>query len=169
VLVLAREDPEKSWDENFRHWQEIVRRGIPAAEKHGVRLLIENVRATFLKTAEGMARFIDSFDTPVVGSYFDTGNTITWTEQPAEHWADVLGERIGKLDIKDRGHPEFGDEDLAVEGAVGTDGGEVNWKGVREELAEVNFDGWATAEVAGGDRERLAGIAEWMNQVLRRT
>ena len=168
VLVLAREDPKKSYDENVAHWQELIRKAIPVAEKHGVRLLIENVRATFLKTAEGMARFIDSFETPLVGSYFDIGNTITWTEQPPEHWARVLGKRIGKLDIKDRGHPEFGDEKLAVKGLVGTDGGEVNWKAVREELANLHFDGWATAEVAGGDRQRLAGIAAWMNQVLRR-
>jgi hypothetical protein len=30
----------------------------------------------------------------------------------------------------------------------------------------VGFAGWATAEVTGGDRERLAGIARWMDQVL---
>ncbi|MEX2580658.1 MAG: sugar phosphate isomerase/epimerase family protein [Verrucomicrobiales bacterium] len=166
VLVLAKEDPAESYEENFAHWQENVRRALPLAEKHGVRLCIENVRATFLKTAEGMARFIDSFDSEAVRSYFDLGNTITWTEQSAQHWADVLGERIYKLDIKDRGHPEFGDPKLAREGAVGTNGGEVHWEKVRAELDEVGFRGWATAEVAGGDRKRLAGIAGWMRDVM---
>ncbi len=167
VLVLAKEDPKLSYDANFKHWQKLVRAALPAAEKRTVRLLIENVRATFLKTAEGMSRFIDSFETPWVGSYYDTGNTITWTKQNAEHWARVLGKRIGKIDIKDRGHAEFGDAKLAKPGAKGTDGGEVHWVNVRKELAKIDFRGWATAEVKGGDRQRLAGIAKWMDGVLR--
>lgn len=167
VLVLAREDPKQSFDHNFGHWQGLVREAIPAAEKAGVKLCIENVRATFLKTGEDMARFIDSFDSPVVRSYYDTGNTITWTEQSAEHWAKTLGKRIYKLDIKDRGHPEFGDPKTKREGiTTGTDGGEVNWVDVRKELDRVGFSGWATAEVAGGDRKRMAGIATWMRDVL---
>ena len=167
VLVLAREDAKLGYDQNFEHWRKLVRAAIPTAEKRKVRQLIENVRATFLKTAEGMSRFIDSFETPWVGSYFDTGNTITWTEQNAEHWARVLGKRIGKLDIKDRGNKEFGDAKLAKAGVDGTDGGEVHWMNVRKELAKINFRGWSTAEVRGGDRRRLAGIAKWMDRVLR--
>lgn len=167
VLVLAGEDPKISYDENFRHWQGRVREAIPIAEESGIYLCIENVRATFLKTGEEMARFIDLLDSPFVRSYFDLGNTITWTEQSAEHWAKTLGSRIYKLDIKDRGHPEFGDAKLKRKGiTTGTDGGEVNWASVREELNRVSFSGWATAEVAGGDRKRLAGIAGWMRDVL---
>lgn len=167
VLVLASEDPKISYDGNFRQWQGRVREALPVAEKSGVYLCIENVRATFLKTGEEMARFIDSFDSLFVRSYFDLGNTITWTEQSAEHWAKALGSRIYKLDIKDRGHPEFGDARQKRAGiTTGTDGGEVNWLSVREELDRVSFSGWATAEVAGGNRKRLAGIAGWMRDVL---
>lgn len=166
VLVVAAEDPKRSYDENFRHRRQLIRSAASHAEKHGVRLLVENVRATFLKTAEGMSRFIDQCDSPMVGSYFDVGNTITWTEQPPEHWARVLGHRIVKLDIKDRGHAEFGDPKLRSKTAIGTDGGEVHWANVRSELSRLHFSGWATAEVAGGDRKRLAGIAEWMDRVL---
>lgn len=166
VLIVAGEDPKRTYEENFRHWRQLVRSAVPHAQKHQVRLLIENVRATFLKTAEEMARFIDQCDSPIVGSYFDPGNTITWTKQSPEHWAHVLGKRIGKLDVKDRSHAEFGDPKLRSKTAVGTDGGEVHWANVRNELAKVNFSGWATAEVKGGDRKRLAGIATWMDQVL---
>ncbi len=166
VLVLAREDSKLSYGENFAAWQDLLRPAVPHAEAQGIFLCIENVRATFLKTAEAMAKFIDSFGSPAVRSYFDTGNTITWTEQPAEHWANVLGKRIHSLDIKDRGHPAFGEPKLKREGAVGTNGGEVNWARVREELVKTGFSGWATAEVAGGGRERLAGIAAWMRDVL---
>ena len=60
----------------------------------------------------------------------------------------------------------FGEPRLKREGAVGTNGGEVHWEKVRQLLAAVEFSGWATAEVRGGDRERLAGIAAWMRDVL---
>ncbi|MBG89110.1 MAG: hypothetical protein CMO80_19735 [Verrucomicrobiales bacterium] len=94
-----------------------------------------------------MIEFIDLFKNPIIESYYDTGNTITWTEQPAEHWAKVLGHRIGKIDVKDRGHPEFGNNQLKSKTTKGTDGGEVNWVDVRHELRAINYKGWATAEV----------------------
>lgn len=167
VLSFAREFTDISYEENFKRWQEYVREALPLAEKYGIVICIENVRATFLKTAEEMARYIDSFDSPFVKSYFDLGNTITWTEQSGEHWAEVLGERIHKLDIKDRGHAEFGDPKTAREGVAGTNGGEVHWEKVCDELEANNFSGWATAEVAGGDRERLIRMREWMRDVLQ--
>ena len=167
VLVLAREFPDKTFKENADHWRELVQKAIPLAEKHDIKICIENVRATFLKTGESMAEFIDSFGTPVVRSYFDLGNTITWTEQSAEHWAGALGDRIFKLDIKDRGHPEFGEAKLKKTGiTTGTNGGEVNWKAVRAHLEKIGYTGWATAEIKGGNQERLTGIARWMRDVL---
>jgi hexulose-6-phosphate isomerase len=44
--------------------------------------------------------------------------------------------------------------------------GEINWKRVREELAKIGFRGWATAEVRGGDRKRIAEISAEMDRVL---
>jgi hexulose-6-phosphate isomerase len=166
VLVLARHFPDQSYGENVARWQGNVKAALPLAEEYGIKLCIENVKATFLKTAEQMASFIDSFETPVVRSYFDLGNTISWTEQPAEHWAEVLGERVYKLDIKDRGHAEFGEPKLKREEVAGTNGGEVHWERVRKILDQNRFSGWATAEVPGGDRERLRRMALWMRDVL---
>ena len=166
VLFVARLEPKVSYDENFKLAQGFVRRAIPRAEKLGVRLLVENVRDSFLKKAEEMARFIDELKSPVVGAYFDTGNAITWTDQPAEHWLRVLGQRIVKLDVKDRGHVEFGDPKKRSPDAVGTDGGEVLWKNVRNELKRIKFDGWATAETKGGDEARLKRMVHWMRGVL---
>ncbi len=167
VLVVARLKPELSYDENFKLAQGYLRKAIPRAEKLGVRLLVENVRNSFLKKAEEMARFIDELKSPAVGAYFDTGNAITWTEQTAEHWVRVLGHRIAKLDIKDRGHERFGDPKKRSPDAVGTDDGEVHWKNVRKELERIKFAGWATAETKGGDESRLKGMARWMRDVLR--
>lgn len=166
ALVFAAQQKNMSYDENFKYWQGLINEALPLAEEKNITLCIENVRATFLKEAEEMARFIDSFETKRVRSYFDLGNTITWTEQPGHHWAKVLGNRIAKLDIKDRGHPEFGEAKLKRPGATGTNGGEVHWEKVRSHLNDVAFSGWATAEVRGGDRTRLAGIAAWIRDVL---
>ena len=49
---------------------------------------------------------------------------------------------------------------------LGTDGGEVHWQNVRKELKEINFSGWATAEVKGGNEARLKRAAKWMHGVL---
>ncbi|MDF1814851.1 MAG: sugar phosphate isomerase/epimerase [Verrucomicrobiales bacterium] len=166
VLVFAATQKNLSYEENFKFWQEQVQGVLPLAQEKNITICIENVRASFLNRAEEMARFIDSFQTDSVRSYFDLGNTITWSEQSAQHWAEVLGERFFKLDIKDRGHPVFGDAKLKKPGAQGTNGGEVHWQKVRQILVAENFSGWATAEVAGGNRARLAGIAEWMKDVL---
>jgi hypothetical protein len=39
---------------------------------------------------------------------------------------------------------------------------------VREELGKIEFRGWATAEVKGGDRQRLAEIPAEMTKILAR-
>lgn len=166
VLFFAAPQKGFTYEQNFQFWQDRVGSVIPLAEELGVKICMENVRNTFLLKAEQMARFIDSFETDSVKSYFDLGNTITWTGQSAEHWAAVLGRRIHKLDIKDRGHPEFGDARLKKPGVTGTNGGEVHWQRVRQILDKNEFSGWAAAEVAGGDRTRLAGIRNWMQDVL---
>jgi len=44
--------------------------------------------------------------------------------------------------------------------------GDINWKRVREELQKIQFRGWATAEVPGGDRQKLADISSQMDRVL---
>ena len=44
--------------------------------------------------------------------------------------------------------------------------GSIEWAKVRSELAKINYTGWATAEVRGGDRDRLAEIAAQMDRVL---
>ena len=42
----------------------------------------------------------------------------------------------------------------------------MNWPEVRTALVEIDFTGWCTAEVEGGDQERLADIAKRMNQCM---
>jgi len=44
--------------------------------------------------------------------------------------------------------------------------GEVDWAAVRRELIALNFTGWATAEVRGGDEARLTEVAANMDKAL---
>jgi hexulose-6-phosphate isomerase len=43
---------------------------------------------------------------------------------------------------------------------------DVPWDKVREALATVGFTGWATAEVGGGDVQRLTVVREQMQKAL---
>jgi hexulose-6-phosphate isomerase len=44
--------------------------------------------------------------------------------------------------------------------------GSIDWEKVRKELTSIGYRSWATAEVSGGDRRRLAEISQQMDHVL---
>ena len=44
--------------------------------------------------------------------------------------------------------------------------GDCDWPAVMKALDEIGFSGWATAEIAGGGRERLQDISERMDRIL---
>mgnify|MGYP001034434401 CR=1 FL=1 len=165
VLVVAgRVNKQTRYDENYRATQQWIREAIPLAQKHGLRLLIENVWNNFLLSPLEMVRYIDELDTETVGSYFDVGNVVRfgWPEQ----WIRILKHRIGKLDIKEYSRKKQMNEGLRKGFDVELGEGDCDWPAVRKALAEINYRGWATAEVPGGDRKRLADIAQRMDRVL---
>ena len=165
LLVPGRNaDPE---NENHQHvWDrsiEAIRTALPLAAKNGVRILIENVWNGFCYVHDGpddqkadqLAAYIDQFESPWVGVYFDIGNHQKYGK-PAE-WIRTLGPRIVKLDVKDwgkaNGFSKIGD-------------GDVDWADVRRALTEIGYTGWATAEVTGGPRDRIADVAARMDRAL---
>ncbi len=167
VLVVAgRVDKDHPYDRVYQEQQERIRAALPHAEKQGIRLLIENVWNNFLLSPLEMARFLDELDSPAVGAYFDVGNVVRfgWPE----HWIRILGKRIGKLDIKEYSRKKQREEGLWKGFQVELGEGDCDWPSVRQALADIGYrSGWATAEVPGGDRARLAEIAERMDRVLR--
>ena len=62
-----------------------------------------------------------------------------------------------KLDVKDWGK-------RAGFSKIGA--GDVDWEDVRG-LGEIGYTGWATAEVGGGDEDRLAEVHANMTRCLR--
>lgn len=166
VLVVAgRVDASHPYDEVYRQQQSRILKALPYAEKHNIKLLIENVWNGFLLSPLEMARFIDELDSPAVGAYFDVGNVVRfgWPD----HWIRILGKRIAKLDIKEYSRAKQMNEGLRKGFEVEIGKGDCDWPAVRKALNEIGYtSGWATAEVPGGDRNRIAEIAKRMNEVL---
>lgn len=164
VLHVVRYNTKIPYLQNYEETQDIIRAAIPRAEEKQVSILIENVWATYLIEPLGMARFIDELDSPFVQVYFDVGNVVRWGWP--QHWIEVLGPRVKKLDIKefDLGVAMNDGMRKAFDKPLGE--GSVDWAKVRDELAKIEYTGWATAEVRGGDRERLADISQQMDRVL---
>lgn len=164
VLWVVRHDPQASYMDQYRRTQEVLREAIPHAEKRRVPILIENVWASFLIEPLTMARYIDELDSPWVKSYFDVGNVMRWGWP--QQWIEVLGQRISKIHIKEYSLKIAMNEGLGKGFNVPIGEGDIDWAAVRQQLEKVGFSGWATAEVAGGDRTRLAEIAAQMDRVL---
>lgn len=164
VLYVATYDRKRPLMESWNATQEVIRRGLPAAEKHGVDILVENVWASFLISALDVERYVDEIGHPRFGAYFDVGNNVRWGVP--QHWIEVLGDRIGKLDIKEWDENKHKAEGLRAGFGSELGEGTIDWAAVRAALKKIGFRGWATAEVRGGDRERMRDISERMDKVL---
>lgn len=132
-----------------------IRKVLPLCSQHGVRVLIENVWNGFCESPQSYSDYLDAIGSPWVGAYLDLGNCRKFG--PTEDWVRTLGHRIVKLDVKDWGE---------ANGFCKIGDGDVDWLAVRGALKEIGFTGWCTAEVAGGDRERLADIHRRMTVAM---
>ena len=164
MLVVARYEQKQPLPENWNRCRDQLKAAAPEAERQRIKLLVENVWATFLISPFDMARFIDEIGSPWVQVHFDVGNMMRWGI--AEHWAQVLGKRSHKLDIKEWSQKQAMQTGLNKGFDVGIGDGDINWPAVREELAKIGYTGWAAAEVKGGGWEHLADVARRMDRVL---
>ncbi len=164
MLVVARYDQKQPIADNWNRCRDQLKAAAPHAEKQRIKLLVENVWATFLISPWDLARFIDEIGSPWVQVHFDIGNTMPWGV--AEHGAQVLGPRSQKLDVKEYDLKKAMGEGMAKGFDVPLGEGSINWPAVRAELAKIHFTGWAAAEVKGGDWAWLADVARRMDRVL---
>lgn len=164
LLVPAVVNKEVSYDDAYRRSQAEIQKVLPFAEEQGIKIAIENVWNQFLLSPLEMRRYIDEFESEWIGVYFDVGNVVNygWPEQ----WIRILGERIVKLDIKEYSREKRNEEGPYAGFRVPIGEGDCDWPAVRQALRDIGYSGWATAEVSGGDRERLREIARRMNKIL---
>ncbi len=164
ILVVCRYDQKRPFWDSYRTTQDAIRAAAPHAERQQIKILVENVWATFLISPLDMHRYIDEINHPWVGVHYDVGNVMRWGV--AEHWVQVLGPQIQKLDIKEYDLNKAMKEGMARGFQTPIGEGSINWAGVREELTQLGYSGWAAAEVQSGDWDYLADVSRRMDQVL---
>jgi len=164
LLVVGIVNREISYADAYARSQEEIRKALPLAAELGIKIAFENVWNMFLLSPLEFARYIDEFDSPWVGAYFDIGNVVNygWPEQ----WIRILGKRIFKVDVKEYSRKLRDEKGPGAGFAAELGDGDVDWPAVLAALDEVGYRGWGTAEVRGGDRERLQEISRRMDRIL---
>ena len=158
LLVVGKvTDPvNENHDQVWERSTEAIFETLPLASRLGVRILLENVGNDFCVTPDLWNKYIDQFESPWVGAFYDIGNH--HSKGGAAEWLRALGHRIVKLDVKGHSTERKKNCDIFE--------GDVPWARVQEEIKRINFTGWATAEVSGGGAERLAEVVRNMDRAL---
>ena len=73
-------------------------------------------------------------------------------------WIRALGHRVVKLDLKGYSRAASGWSKIGE--------GDIDWPDVCKALVEINYYGWAAAEVGGGNLERLKEVSANMDRVF---
>ncbi|MFT5108990.1 MAG: L-ribulose-5-phosphate 3-epimerase [Verrucomicrobiales bacterium] len=168
VLIVVGGGGDGSVEETEERARQEIKKLIPLAASLGQPILFENVwnkmfydhAAPPEQTAERHVKFIDSFNSPWVGQYFDIGNHWKYG-QPGE-WIREFGHRCVKLDIK--GFSRAANDGKGKFTEIGE--GDLPWKDVQKGLSDIGFTGWATAEVGGGGVDRLKTVREQMEKAF---
>ncbi len=136
------EDPPVRFDVCHRRATDAVASLIPAAEKSGVFLNIENIFANgFLHSPQEMIQFVDSFNSDRVAVHFDTGNIMQY--HFPEHWIPMLGNRIRNVHLKEYSKHV---NEFNLHAFRPLLDGTTDWPAVLESLDAVNYRGYLTFE-----------------------
>lgn len=166
VLIVVGQGGDGSVEEIEDRSRRELHALIPLAASLGQPILIENVWNRMFydhdgkpeQGAERFVRFVDSFNSPWIGMYYDVGNHWKYG-QPGE-WIRAFGRRCVKLDVKgfSRAKDRFVD--------ITSEDDDLPWDQVRKALKDIGFTGWATAEVGGGGLRRLVQVREQMERAF---
>jgi L-ribulose-5-phosphate 3-epimerase len=164
LIVPGVVSKEVSYSQAWERSRAEIAKAVPKAEELGVQIAIENVWNNFLLSPLEMAQYIDSFQSKMVGAYLDVGNLVRfgWPE----HWVEALGHRVFKVDVKGYSRDLQNKKGPWKGFDVAIGDGDCDWKSVMAALRAVGFEGWFTAEVGGGNRKHLAGIATAMDRIM---
>jgi L-ribulose-5-phosphate 3-epimerase len=165
LLVPGVVNASVSYRDAYQRAQAEIRKMLPVAEQTGIKIALENVWNSFLISPLEAARFVDEINHPLLGWYFDVGNILRYGWPT--HWIEVLDKRIMKLDIKEFSLKKQQDEGLWKGFDVELLEGDCNWPAVNQALQKIGYSGWASAEVKGGDRQRLLTISQKMDEVFK--
>lgn len=131
---------EVSYSDAYGRAKETIGQLVPYGEEKGVSLGIENVWSKFLLSPLEMKRFVEEFDSPQAGVYFDVGNILDYGFP--SHWIELLGDKIKKIHLKDYNRSLGG-----ISGFTYLLQGNVNWPRVVKSLEEIDYEDYLTVEV----------------------
>ncbi len=164
LLVPGVVNETVSYAEAYRRSQREIRKLLPVAEETGVKIALENVWNNFLLSPLEAARYVDELESDYVGWYFDVGNVVRYGWP--EHWIATLGSRILKLNVKEYSRKKQQDEGIWKGFDVELMEGDCRWPEVNKALSAIGYSGWASAEVPGGNRDRLQHISKKMDAIF---
>jgi len=156
LLVPAVVNEQTTYEEAMARSKAAIRKLIPTARKLGVAIAVENVWNKFLLSPIEFRDYVDSFKSPWVKAYFDVGNIVLYGYP--QHWIRTLGRRIARVHLKDF--------DAKARQFVPLREGSIVWPAVRKALADIRYNGFLTAEVAGGDEAHLRRVSEAMDKII---
>ena len=167
LLVPGKVNKETSYQQAWQRSIPEIRKAALFAQKHNIKVALENVWNDFLTTPEETLRFINEIGSPNIYAYFDIGNTVRYNDPSS--WPKVLGNKILKLDVKAyKRQGEQMDIYKGVNAKIGSD--HFDWAPLCRELKKISYRGWATAEVydgyEGSNEKRLGYILTDMKKVL---
>ena len=165
LLVPGRVDENVSYDECWNRATECIKELIPAAQELKVKMCIENVWNNFILSPIEARSFVDQFNSPYVGFYFDCGNILVygWPEQ----WIKILGGRIGRIHIKEYSK-QIGEKQGRSAGfGVRLTEGDVRWKEVMQQIRSSYQGGWLTTEQGSSKTlEELKDLSSRFDKIL---
>lgn len=162
LLVPAMVDKNRTYELAWKHSIAEIRATVPLAQELGVKIAVENVWNNFILSPLEARRYLDEIASEWVGWHLDLGNLLIygWPEQ----WARILGARIQKLHIKEFSRKKMDEEGRWKGFEVELGDGDNDWPAIMKALDDIGYDGWAIAEVGGGDAARLKEVSARMDR-----
>jgi L-ribulose-5-phosphate 3-epimerase len=158
LLVPAVVNADITYEQAYERSQKHIRKLLPLAKELNVVIAVEEVWNKFLISPVDFAKYVDSFNSPLIRAYFDVGNVVLYGYP--QQWIRTLGSRIAKLHIKDfyyrKGETKW----------VGLGEGDIAWKAVYSALADIGYSGSATVELSGGDGVYLKDVSARFEKIL---
>ncbi|HEX2445994.1 MAG TPA: sugar phosphate isomerase/epimerase family protein [Vicinamibacterales bacterium] len=161
LLVPAVVDAATTYRQAWERSQRVIReRLLGLAQELKVVIAVEEVWNKFLLSPLEFARYVDELDSPWVKAYFDVGNVVIYAYP--QDWIRTLGKRIVKVHLKDfqfdRPNGRFAWKNIGE--------GDVDWPEVRRAFTDIDYRGFMTTEVEGGDGMYLKDLVGRLDRFI---
>jgi len=137
-----------------------VREMLVTAEKYNVEICVENVWNGLFYSPLEFAAFIDRFQNPAIGIYFDIGNILNHQQWPP-HWIELLDKRISRVHLKD-----FQLANGTLAGFCDLLAGDIPWAETIAALRKIGYDRTLTAEMMPPAPGLLEKTSAAIDQIL---